>query len=178
MNISVIYALMALAPIGVVLVFLYRTLASRQEIQLPVDELLVLSADKYRPMARMLQEDDFQFLSTQPGFSPRMGRQFRTQRRRIFRAYLRSLSIDFSRLSMACHNLIIHAADDRGDLAKSLMRQRLMFTVGMVAIQGRLLLHTAGVGTVDVSGLVDSFAAMQGQIQMLLTPPQIAMARM
>jgi hypothetical protein len=178
MNIFVISALLALAPIGLAVVFLYRTLASRQNIDVPMDELLVLSPDKYRPMTRLLQEEDFRFLSSQPGFSPRLGRHFRTERRRIFRGYLRSLSKDFARVSLACQMLIIHASDDRGDLATSLIRKRLMFRFGMVAIQGRLLLHTAGVGTVDVRGLVESLETMQAQIQMLLTPPQAAMARM
>lgn len=178
MNIFIISALLALAPIGLAVVFLYRALASRQNAEIPLDELLVLSPDKYRPMARLLQEEDFRFLSSQPGFSPRLGRHFRTERRRIFRGYLRSLSKDFARVSMACQMLIIHAADDRGDLAKSLIRKRLMFRFGMVAIEGRLLLHTAGVGTVDVRGLVESLETMQAQIQMLLTPPQAAMARM
>ncbi len=177
MNIFVISALVALAPIGLAVVFLYRTLASRQKVEVPMDDLLVLSPDKYRPMERLLQEEDFRFLSSQPGFSPSLGRHFRSERRRIFRSYLRNLSKDFGRVSMACHMLIIHAADDRGDLAKSLIRKRLMFRFGIVAIEGRLLLHTAGVGTVDVRSLVESLEAMQAQIQMLLTPPQTAMAR-
>ena len=178
MNIFVISALLALAPIGLAILFLYRTLAFRQNIEVPMDELLVLSLDKYRPMERLLQEEDFRFLASQPGFSPRLGRHFRTERRRIFRCYLRNLSKDFSRISLACQMLVIHAADDREDLAKSLIRKRLMFRFGMFAIEGRLLLHTAGVGTVDVRGLVESLETMQTQIQMLLTPPQAAMARM
>src|ERR1700687_4993862 len=108
MNIFVISALLTLAPIGLAVVFLYKTLASRHNNEVPMDELLVLSPDKYRPMTRLLQEEDFQFLSSQPGFSPRLGRHFRTERRRIFRGYLRSLSKDFSRVSMACQMLIIH----------------------------------------------------------------------
>src|SRR5260370_14733661 len=110
-------------------------------------------------MERLLQGEDFRFLSSQPGFSSSLGRHFRTERRRIFRGYLRNLSKDFGRVSLACQMLIIHAADDRGDLAKSLIRKRLTFRLGMLAIEGRLLLHTAGVGTVDVRGLVESLEA-------------------
>jgi hypothetical protein len=124
MNIFMIFAVLALVPIGLAVVFLFRTLASRQDSNVSADQLLTLSPERYRPMERLLQEEDFRFLSSQPGFSPRLGRRFRTERRRIFRGYLRNLSKDFSRVSLACQMLVVHAADDRGDLAKSLMRLR------------------------------------------------------
>jgi hypothetical protein len=177
-NIFMVVALLSLAPIGVALILLYRSLASRQNGEVPMDQSLVLAPGKYRPMERLLLEEDFRFLSSQPGFSARLGRRFRTERRRVFRAYLRSLSMDFGRVSKACQMLVIHAAEDRGDLAKGIIRQRLLFALGIFAVEGRLLLHAAGVGTVDVHGLVVSLETMQAQIQVLLTPPQAAMARM
>ncbi len=177
-NIFMVVALLSLAPIGVALIVLYRSLASRQNGEVPMDHSLVLAPGKYRPMKRLLQEDDFRFLSSQPGFSARLGRQFRKERRRVFRAYLRSLRMDFGRVSKACQMLVIHAAEDRGDLAKGIIRQRLLFALGIFAVEGRLLLHAAGVGTVDVHGLVESLETMQAQIQVLLTPPQAALARM
>jgi len=177
-NIFMIVALLALAPIGLSVVYLYRRLASRQNVEVAMDQPALPAPGKYRPMERLLREDDFRFLCAQPGFSARIGRRFRTERRRIFRAYLRSLSTDFSRVSSACQMLVIHAAEDRGDLAQGIIRQRALFTLGMFAVQGRLLLHAAGVGTVDVRGLVESLETMQGQIQMLLTPPQAAMSRL
>jgi hypothetical protein len=51
-----------------------------------------------------------------------------------------------------------------------------MFAVGMLAVEGRLLLHAAGLGTVDVSGLVASLETMQGQMRLMLTPPQAVTA--
>ena len=178
MNIFMMVALLALAPIGLAVILLYRTLAMRQNGEVAMEESLVLTPGKYRPMERLLQEEDYRFLSSHPGFSARLGRRFRTERRRVFRAYLRSLSMDFGRVSKACQMLVIHAADDRGDLAKGIIRQRLLFTLGILAVEGRLLLHAAGVGTVDVRGLVESLETMQAQIQVLLAPPQSAMARL
>jgi hypothetical protein len=177
-NIFMVVALLSLAPIGVTLILLYRSLVSRQNAEIPMDQSLVLAPGKYRPMERLLLEEDFRFLSSQPGFSARLGRRFRRERRRVFRAYLRSLSMDFGQVSKACQMLVIHAAEDRGDLAKGIIRQRLLFTLGIFAVEGRLLLHAAGVGTVDVHGLVESLETMQAQIQVLLTPPQAAMATM
>lgn len=127
-------------------------------------------------MERLLNEGDFRFLATQPGFSPQMGRRFRAQRRRIFRSYLRNLRMDFGRMSVAVQALILHAAEDRGDLAAALMRQRLMFTLGMLAIEARLLLHAVGVAAVDVGDMVESFETMQAQIRLLMIPAQSAQA--
>jgi hypothetical protein len=172
MNIYVLAAVLGLAPIGVALVFLYRTLASRKNSNDSMEELLVLSPAKYRPMERLLGEADFRFLASQPGFSPKLGRRLRTERRQIFRGYLRNLRRDFGAISDACHMLIVHSAEDRADLASNLVRQRFMFGVGMLAVEGRLLLHSFGIGTVDVRGLVESLETMQMQVRILLAPPQ------
>ena len=129
-------------------------------------------------MERLLLADDFQFLASQPGYSAKLGNRFRTERRRVFRAYLRNLQRDFTRLSLTFQTLIVHSAEDRGDLAAGLVRQRLLFAFTMLAIEGRLLLHAAGVNsvTVDVAGMVESLETLQGQMRMLLTPPEGAMA--
>src|ERR1700688_1883270 len=109
MNIYLVAAVLTLAPIGLALVFLYRTLASRKNSSGSMDELLVLSPGKYRPMERLLGEADFRFLASQPGFSPKLGRRLRTERRQIFRGYLRNLRRDFGAVTAACHLLLVHS---------------------------------------------------------------------
>ena len=174
MNNYVLAALVALVPFSLALLFLYRKASCRVQFDVAVDQCLALSLDKYKPMERLLQEDDFRFLAAQPGYSPQLGRRFRTERRRIFRGYLRNLKRDFGRVSFAFQLLIVHSAEDRGDLASMLIRQRLLFALGMLAVEGRLLLHAAGIGTVEVSGLIRSLEAMQFQMRQLLTPPELS----
>jgi hypothetical protein len=178
MNIYALATVLTLAPIGVALLFLYRTLASQKKSSDSMDQLLVLTPGKYRPMERLLLEDDFRFLASQPGFSPKLGRRLRTERRQIFRGYLRSLGRDFHSVTAACHLLMVHSAEDRAELASTLMRQQLMFGVGMLAVQGRLALHAVGFGAVDVRGLVESLETMQTQVRILLAPPQAIAASM
>jgi hypothetical protein len=173
MNTFLIAALLSLAPVGLALLFLYRTLSLRQHGETDFDQCLVLPPERYRLMERLLHESDFRFLATQPGFSPQMGRRFRAQRRRIFRGYLRNLRKDFGRMSLALHALIVHAAEDRGDLAAAVTRQRLLFMLGMLAIEARLLLHAVGVRMVDVGDMVESFETMQVQIRLLLAPGSV-----
>ena len=176
MNIYLVVAFSALVPIGLLFLLLYRTLSSRQSRDIAFGQYSEVPPNKYRPMERLLREEDFRFLAGQPGFSPKVGRRFRAERRRIFRGYLRHLRTDFRGMSQTVQALMVHASDDRRDLAIAVIRLRLLFAVGMLAIETRLLLHTVGVGTVDVSGLVESFETMQAQIRLLLATPQAAVS--
>jgi hypothetical protein len=56
------------------------------------------------------------------------------------------------------------------------MRLRVMFALGILAVEGHLMLHAAGLGTVNVKGLVESLETMQVHMRMLLTPPQVTTA--
>src|SRR5262249_826354 len=144
MNIIAVTALLAFAPIGLALLFLYRALALRPDGEAALEKSLVLSVEKYHPMDRLLRAAHVNFLSAQPGYSRALGRRFRRERRRIFRGYLRAIKLDFSRISTALNLVVVNAAEDRADLAAGLIRQRFLFAVGMLAVEGRLLLHTAG----------------------------------
>ena len=163
MNPFIIAALLALAPIAVALRFLFRTLSARQNAEIGVESCLELPLGKYRPMERLLQKEDFQFLEGQPGYSAGLGRRFRTERRRVFRGYLKCLKSDFGRVSLTFQTLIVHAAEDRGDLAAGLVRQRLMFSMAMLAVQGRLLCRAGplNTATADGSGAVESSPTTQ-----------------
>ena len=165
MNIVLVVALVTLVPVGLAVALMCRAILARQKSTSSMEELPVLSPGKYRPMERLLGEEDFRFLAAQPGYTPQLGRRFRSERRRLFRGYLRNLRKDFGRVTTACHLLLIHSASDRKDLASALLRQRLTFNLAMLGVQGRLLLHAAGVGAVDVSSLVESFENLREFIQ-------------
>ena len=51
--------------------------------------LLQLSTERYRPMLRLLSDDDVAFLRAQPGFRPSMAAKLRAQRCQILKAYLK-----------------------------------------------------------------------------------------
>src|ERR1035441_9513493 len=60
-----------------------------------IDEL---STDRYRPMMRLLDSREIEFLRTQTGFTPGMESKLRARRCQIFRGYLRCLDMDFQRV--------------------------------------------------------------------------------
>jgi hypothetical protein len=124
---------------------------------LPVTEewLADLSSDRYRPMFRLLDEADWQFLRAQRGYRPEMGKSLRRQRVQLFRAYLRTLEADYHRLCGAFN----------GVLSAKLAQRQAAFTWRMMLIRVRLFLYEKGLSHVDASRLVNLF----GEIRLELT---------
>ncbi len=118
-------------------------------------------------MERLFSPEDYEFLAAQPGFTPRLARRLAAERRKIFRRYLRCLRRDFDRLYLATKLLLLHAAQDRPDLAVALFKQRLTFQFALAAVYCRLALQTLGLGTVDARGLVSALQAMRDQLRAL-----------
>jgi len=129
-----------------------------------IDEL---SSERYRPMVRLLDGGDLDFLRSQPGFSPEVAARVRKQRCQIFRGYLRCLNNDFNRVCLAIKLLMLQARDDRPDLASLLLRHQVAFAAGMANVYFRLFLYRWGLCGVDVTGLVKTFDAMRVQLQTL-----------
>jgi hypothetical protein len=152
-----------------------RHKSSAGEISDPIRWLDDLSLDRYRPMLRLLDHRDLDFLRRQPGFTPRLAARFRKQRCRIFRGYLGQLQADFCHICSAVKVLMLQSSVDRPDLAGRLLRTQAAFTWGVLAVQARVALYRCGVGTVDISGLLAQFDAMREQMTRLI-PAAIASA--
>jgi hypothetical protein len=130
-----------------------------------IDEL---SIERYRPMMRLLEGADLEFLRTQPGFDPKMVTKLRAQRCQIFRGYLRCLNSDFGRVCAALRLVMLQSRGDRPDLAGALLRHRLQFAGGILGVQFRLYLYRWGFCGVDVTTLVRTFDLMRLELRTLV----------
>jgi len=130
-----------------------------------IDEL---SIERYRPMMRLLDGADLEFLRSQPGFTPRMATKLRVQRCQIFRGYLRCLNGDFQRVCAAIKILMLQSRQDRPDLAGLLVQQQMRFACEMGLVYFRLVLYRWGVCGVDVTGLVKNFDLMRLELRSLV----------
>lgn len=160
-----------LASVGLfALVWWLHHLLARPERVLPItmEWLNQLSVDRYRPMLRLLDEEDFRILRAQPGCTPEMARKVREQRYRIFQGYLRSLESDFQKVSSALRMLISQAPEDRPDLAGVLLRTEILFACGMWMVHVRLWLYGRGVGSVNVAPLVQMFNRLRVEVGALV----------
>ncbi len=163
--------------IGIGFALLFGKLASPGKVdEFPPDWLAEEPAAKYRPMERLLNDADFEFVASYTALPAKVSQRLRAERRRIFRVYLRLLRRDFGRIYTATKLLILYSDRDRPDLAAELMRQRMRFAYGMLLVECRLALHTVGVGTVDVRPLVAGVEAMRLQLQDFATPAPVPSA--
>jgi uncharacterized membrane protein len=128
------------------------------------------SPDYYRPMARLLREDDFEYLASQDGYRPQIGRQLRSDRRRVFRGFLKDLKADFGALHKEARLALRDTTQDRPDLALALVRQSVRFHIGVWRAEAALVGHAIGLGPVDCTELVRATEWMRGQLELMRVP--------
>jgi uncharacterized protein (DUF1810 family) len=163
---------MLLCVAGAILLLVRRLTAPATVSKCDPEWVANFSITTYRPMLRLLDEEDFRFLAAQPGVSAATIRELRRERRRVFRAYLRNMVRDFHRLHLAARMSLLYATEDRSDLAHALFRQRITFTGAVLQVEFRLLLHAAGLAPVDVTRLLGALDSMRLNVSALNAVPQ------
>jgi hypothetical protein len=162
----IVISIVVLAALILATVAVLRKLGSADP-SLPVTAEWIdeLSTDRYRPMMRLLDSGDIEFLRSQAGFTPKMESKLRAQRCQIFRGYLRCLNMDFKRVSVALKLVLVQSAQDRPDLSAVLVHHQIMFTSGLLSVYFRLFLYRWGICTVDVAHLVQIFDVMRIELR-------------
>jgi hypothetical protein len=162
---SVLACLAWLCALGLVI---RRIRFTTRDLPVTAEWIDELSIEHYRPMARLLDSGDLEFLRSQPGFTPGILRQVRKKRCQIFRGYLRCLQNDFWKVCAAIHLVMVQSDQNWPGLAAALLGHRLMFAAGMAMAQCRLILYRWGVCGVDVAGLVKRFDRMRSELRTLV----------
>jgi hypothetical protein len=124
-------------------------------------------------MLGLLANEDFAFLSRQPGFDPSIYKKLRRERLSIFEQYLCRLILDFKKLHATARYFVARSDHDRSDVAAKLIRMRWAFAVSVVEVHLQLQLCKVGVGTVEARMVVAKLQQMSDQLS-TLTLPQTA----
>jgi hypothetical protein len=124
-----------------------------------------LSADRYRPMMRLLDPREIEFLRSQAGFTSKMESRMRAQRCQIYRGYLQCLNMDFQRVCTALKLVLVQSEQDRPDLSSILLHNQILFATGLLAVHFRLILYGWGICTVDADGLMRIFDGMAFELR-------------
>ena len=127
-----------------------------------------LSTDRYRPMMRLLDSGDIEFLRSQAGFTPKLESKMRAQRCQIFRGYLRCLNMDFQRVCTALKLVLVQSQQDRPELSSVLLHNQFLFATGLLAVHFRLILYRWGICTVDADALMRIFDGMAFELRHLV----------
>jgi len=158
----------AMAVLAAFFAVLIRLLLQRTDTSSEgIEWLSEFSVERYRPMERLLSETDYEFLASQPGYHPRIAQELRSERRRIFQSYLRSLIRDFNALIRLAQLMIVYSPTDRPDLARKLLRLRWQFYTSVIAVEFRLALSPLPVGSIDAKRLINSLALVRENIELL-----------
>jgi len=148
--------------------FLFARLLARDRVTpLPDDWEDIFSPARYKAMERLLEEVDYRYLSTQPGFGRQLENQLRDRRIHIFRNYVNCLAHDFTRICTAIRKLMVESEIDRPDLAGLLMKQHFTFSLTILFIEFKLVLYSLGMGSVDGRDLVRALDNMCAQLRAL-----------
>ena len=162
MNLALFTAASVSAALIIGLILALRNLAlGESELPVTAEWISELSTDRYRPMMRLLDPDDLEFLRSQPGYTPEMESRLRAQRCQVFRGYLRCLNLDFRRVGTALKIIMSQSEHDRGDLATILLHHQVQFALGLQVVRVRLQFYQWGIGHVDAASLLTIFDLMR-----------------
>jgi hypothetical protein len=162
-----LYFICGFACIVLLLVFfLARKLWRRSHVLDCAWEWIDLQAEeRYAPMLRLLSEDDYEYLRSQPGFDPKVCRRLRRERCRLFREYLRSMRREFNGIQRALKVLAINSPIDETPLLMSLLSQQWQFSVLLSRVELRLVLFQFGWSGGDVTPLLNTFESLCDGVQ-------------
>jgi hypothetical protein len=164
MIVIVLTVLVVLALVAITVTLLRMMASEGHCLPVTAEWISDLSIERYKPMMRLLDSADIEFLRSQPGYTRKMEATLRMQRCQVFRGYLRCLQSDFKRVCMALKIVMSQSENDRADLASVLMHQQLLFASGLMAVQVRLVLYRWGICDVDVTALVRIFDGMRAEL--------------
>jgi hypothetical protein len=166
LTLSVGLLLLALVFFG-----LFLRLASRFDPQqCTVEWLDGFSLESYAPIERLLDTRDLEFLQSQAGYRPEIGRRLMAERRKIFAAYLGHLVRDFNQLVRIGKLMIVYSSEDKQEFARQLWRQQVRFYAGFCSLRLQLALYPLGWTTTDAHRLLAALAAMRAHVQLFASP--------
>ena len=122
------------------------------------------TAASYYPMEGLLAEEDFRFLSRQPGFDLSLYRKLRADRLRIFRQYLNRLIGDINRLHAVARFFVIQGTEDQSEILKQLIWLRIRFSASVLRVEASYLLCRFGGHMLAVDTLVARLDEMSRQL--------------
>jgi len=122
------------------------------------------SVAAYYPMEELLNDEDFKFLSRQPGFDLSLYKKLRRDRLHIFKQYLNRAIRDFNRLHTAVRTLLPYVPQDCSDVATRLIWLRIRFSYAVLKAQFSYHLCLIGFHSLAVRSLIGQLDEMNQQL--------------
>jgi hypothetical protein len=143
---------------------LWKLHHSSTEDDLHPDWLDGFSVSAYQPMQILFCDDDFAFISRQPGFDFTLYKKFRRDRLRIFRQYMNRLIRDYNRLHEAGRMMVAATSEDQSELMGRLIRLKMKFSVAVLQAEVNYLLCCVGFRTLAARALLARLEELSAQV--------------
>jgi hypothetical protein len=119
---------------------------------------------RYQPMQALFDEQDFAFLSSQPGFDFTLYKKLRRERLRIFHQYLDRLIADYNRLHSLARTLVACTPGENSDMLFQLVKLKLGFMSTVMRAEVNYLLCYFGYRTLPVRALMLRLEELSAQV--------------
>lgn len=137
--------------------------------EVAIEWLDEFSPTAYAPMARLLEKNDVDYLATQPGYNPGIGKRLMSERRKIFASYLEYLVQDFNRLMDIGKLMVVFSPQDSDEFARQLFQRQVRFYGRVCLARLQLALYPLG-WAIDSRALIAALGAVRDQVRALATP--------
>lgn len=113
--------------------------------------------DRYQPLLQLFAPDDFNFLKSQPGYTPELAARLKADRLAIAQSYLDELQSDVCLLLKFANSASAHASVDRDNFSAFLLKQEFRFTVIVARLRCELALMKMGLNRqIQFESLLDT----------------------
>jgi hypothetical protein len=162
-----IYVSLALLSIVTIFAVLFIALFRRTPGAPDPGWLDEFTIERYRPIERLFDPDDLQFVKCHSGYTPSLGKKLASSRRAAARLFLTELTYDFDRMFRLGREMLVASRRDRPDLASTLVRQWAAFHFRVFVLRVRLVLAPLGLAPRRPIGLLEALARMRTVVTLL-----------
>jgi hypothetical protein len=162
-----IYVSLALLSIVTIFAALFVALFRRAPGAPDPGWLDEFTIERYRPLERLLDPGDMQFVKCHSGYTPSLGKKLASSRRAAARLFLTELTSDFDRMVRLGREMLVASRQDRPDLLSTLVRQWAAFHFRIFVLRVRLVLAPLGLAPRQPIGLLEALAQMRSVVQLL-----------
>lgn len=126
---------------------------------------------RYSMLANLLQPRDFEFLRTQPGYTPELSARLRAERLKIAEGYLSQLERDVRLLLNFANHALAVSGEDHDGLSAFLLKQEVSFAAKLALLRAEIALMKLGLlHQISFDGLLESLRPLVLQSRVLAIP--------
>lgn len=119
-----------------------------------------------------LDSDSISFLIKHPALRCTFVRELRRERRKVLREYLCRLRSDFNRTCADIRAAMVESAEDRPDLAHAILKQQVLFRMGLLHAECSMSLEALGLAVVDFDSIIDALGLIKFNLTGLFVSPE------